>query len=62
MTTTVLLAGATGMLGERIAHHLLDQADVDVRLLMRAASQDESHQARLHRTRWSCAGGHRRHR
>ena len=38
MTTTVLLAGATGMLGERIAHHLLDHHDVEVRLLLRAAS------------------------
>jgi len=35
-TTTVLLAGATGMLGNRIAAHLLDQADVQVRLLLRA--------------------------
>ena len=35
MTTTVLLAGATGMLGNRIAAHLLDQHDADVRLLLR---------------------------
>jgi uncharacterized protein YbjT (DUF2867 family) len=35
MTTTVLLAGATGMLGHRIAEHLLDQPDVDLRLLLR---------------------------
>jgi uncharacterized protein YbjT (DUF2867 family) len=37
MTTTVLLAGATGMLGNRIAGHLLDQPDVALRLLLRAA-------------------------
>jgi len=28
VTTTVLVAGATGMLGSRIAAHLLDQTDV----------------------------------
>ncbi len=38
MTTTVLLAGATGMLGNRIASHLLDQPDVAVRLLLRATA------------------------
>jgi uncharacterized protein YbjT (DUF2867 family) len=38
MTTTVLLAGATGMLGNRIADHLLEQGDVDLRLLLRAPS------------------------
>ena len=37
MTTTVLVAGGTGMLGNQIATHLLDQSDVDVRLLLRAA-------------------------
>ena len=36
-TTTVLLAGATGMLGNRIAAHLLDQPGVQVRLLLRTA-------------------------
>lgn len=41
MTTTVLLAGATGMLGNRIAAHLLDQPDVDVRLLLRASARRE---------------------
>ncbi|HEY0815521.1 MAG TPA: NmrA family NAD(P)-binding protein [Pseudonocardia sp.] len=35
MTTTVLLAGSTGMLGNRIAYHLLDQPEVAVRLLLR---------------------------
>jgi uncharacterized protein YbjT (DUF2867 family) len=38
MITTVLLAGATGMLGNRIAGHLLDQPDVALRLLLRAAA------------------------
>lgn len=36
-TTTVLVAGATGMLGNRVAGHLLDQPDVAVRLLVRAS-------------------------
>ena len=35
MPQTVLLAGATGMLGSRIAHHLLGQRDVRVRLMVR---------------------------
>ena len=35
MTQTVLLAGATGMLGGRIAVHLLRQPDARVRLLVR---------------------------
>ena len=35
MTQTILLAGATGMLGSRIAHHLLEQPDTRVRLLVR---------------------------
>ena len=35
MTQTILLAGATGMLGSRIAHHLLGQADTRLRLLVR---------------------------
>lgn len=34
-TTTVLVAGATGMLGNRIAAQLLDQGDARVRLLVR---------------------------
>ncbi|GHF64986.1 uncharacterized protein YbjT (DUF2867 family) [Deinococcus metalli] len=37
MAQTVLLVGATGMLGGRIAHHLLLQPDTTVRLLVRAA-------------------------
>lgn len=32
---TVLLAGATGMLGARIAHHLLETEDVGLKLLVR---------------------------
>ena len=35
MTQTILLAGATGMLGGRIAHYLLEQPDARVRLLVR---------------------------
>ncbi len=38
MTTIVLVAGATGMLGNRIATHLLDQSGVNVRLLLRDAA------------------------
>jgi uncharacterized protein YbjT (DUF2867 family) len=39
MTTTALLAGATGTLGHRIAGYLLDEPDVAVRLLLRAAPE-----------------------
>ena len=35
MTQTILLAGATGMLGSRIVHHLLEQPDARARLLVR---------------------------
>lgn len=35
MLQTVLLAGATGRLGGRIAHHLLDQPDARLRLMVR---------------------------
>ena len=35
MTQTILLVGATGMFGSRIAHHLLEQPDGRVRLLVR---------------------------
>lgn len=38
MTQTILIAGATGMLGSRIAHHVLLQPDVRVRLLVRNLS------------------------
>lgn len=46
MTTTVLIAGATGMLGTRIAAHLLEQADVDVRLLLRDGVSSNRDKAR----------------
>lgn len=35
MTQAILLVGATGMFGGRIAHHLLEQPDARVRLLVR---------------------------
>ena len=38
MTDTILLAGATGMLGSRIAHHLLMRPETRVRLLVRDPS------------------------
>ena len=38
MTQTVLLAGATGMLGSQIAHHLLDQPEARLRLLVRGGN------------------------
>lgn len=38
---TVLLAGATGMLGARIAHHLLDADEMDLRLLVRPNALDD---------------------
>ncbi len=37
-SNTVLLAGATGMLGARIAEHLLEDEDVALRLLVRPAA------------------------
>jgi uncharacterized protein YbjT (DUF2867 family) len=37
-STTVLLAGPTGMLGWRLAHHLLKAEDVTLRLLVRPAA------------------------
>ena len=46
--TTVLIAGATGMLGHRIAGHLLAQPDTAVRLLVRdPATADPDKAARL---------------
>ena len=38
MTDTILLAGATGMLGSRIAHHLLMRPETRIRLLVRDPS------------------------
>jgi uncharacterized protein YbjT (DUF2867 family) len=46
MTTTALIAGATGTLGNRIATHLLAQDDVDVRLLLRAAVPSDAAKSR----------------
>jgi uncharacterized protein YbjT (DUF2867 family) len=37
MTKTVLLAGATGMLGSRIAHYLLEESDAQIRVLNRTS-------------------------
>ncbi len=41
MTQTVLVAGATGMLGGRIASHLLEQPETDVRLLVRSGTMSD---------------------
>jgi nucleoside-diphosphate-sugar epimerase len=41
MTQTILLAGATGMFGGRVAHHLLQQPDARVRLLVRTADHPD---------------------
>ena len=41
-TQTTLLVGATGMLGSRIARHLLDGADTRVRLMLRAGAADDA--------------------
>lgn len=46
MTQTVLLAGATGMIGGRIAHHLLERPDARLRLLIRGGA-DERKRATL---------------
>lgn len=46
MTTTVLLVGSTGMLGGRIAHFLLDQPEVTLRLLVRAPAPPGGAKAR----------------
>ena len=46
MTTTVLVAGGTGMLGNRIATHLLEQPDTAVRLLLREAVPSDPDKAR----------------
>jgi uncharacterized protein YbjT (DUF2867 family) len=49
-STTVLLAGATGMLGGRIAHHLLDAEEVALRLLVRSpVLADPAKRSRLDR-------------
>jgi uncharacterized protein YbjT (DUF2867 family) len=45
MTQTVLLAGATGMLGGQVAHQLLDRPKARVRLLVRARNAPEKRSA-----------------
>lgn len=44
--SNVLLAGATGMLGSRIAEYLLDGGDVHLRLLVRRGARDDPAKAR----------------
>lgn len=47
-TQTILLVGASGMLGSRIARHLIDQPETRVRLMLRAgATDDVKNKARL---------------
>jgi len=41
MTQTVLLVGATGMFGSRIAHHLFEQPETHLRVLVRALENPE---------------------
>ncbi len=45
MTQTILLVGATGKLGSRIASHLLEQVDTKVRLLVRDADSPSKREA-----------------
>ena len=45
MTQHILLVGATGMFGSRIAHHLLQQPDAHIRLLIRAAESTDKQDA-----------------
>ena len=47
MTTNVLVAGATGMLGHRIATHLLTQPEVSVRLLLRNPTPTDPAKAQM---------------
>jgi uncharacterized protein YbjT (DUF2867 family) len=42
-TQTVLLAGATGMLGSQIAYQLVDQPDARLRLLVRSSAKARGH-------------------
>ncbi len=44
-TQTILLVGATGMLGGRVARHLLEQPHAHIRLLVRASEDDEKESA-----------------
>ena len=45
MTQTVLLAGATGMFGSQVAHHLLERPEARVRLLVRDGRDDKKRKA-----------------
>ena len=47
MTDTILLAGATGMFGSRIAHHLVAHPDARVRLLVRGIATNKDKLERL---------------
>ena len=42
MTQTVLVVGASGMLGSRIAHHLLDAPEAAVRMMVRKGSSRDA--------------------
>lgn len=46
MVQSVLLAGATGMLGRRIAHHLANDPDARLRLLLRPGTMADADKAR----------------
>jgi uncharacterized protein YbjT (DUF2867 family) len=45
MTQTILLAGATGMLGSSIAYHLLERPDARLRLLVRRGTDERKRAA-----------------
>jgi len=45
MIQTILLLGATGLLGGRIAHHLLDQPEVELHLLVRDGHEGQKRAA-----------------
>lgn len=45
MSQTVLLVGATGMFGSRIAHHLLEQPDARLRVLLREGGSTDKQRA-----------------
>jgi nucleoside-diphosphate-sugar epimerase len=45
VTQKVLIAGATGMLGSRIAYYLLEQPETELRLLVRPGSLSDARKA-----------------
>jgi len=47
MTQTILLVGATGHLGSRVAHHLLQGLEARLRLLVRPGALSDPDRARL---------------